>query len=203
MNYKELESLGFDKEWVDVVKDNWKGKTEGKYTMDIYAIDTIDDEPYTGKLITTTFFDTPEDLDEIHKYFEGFGYVMTKQLSSTPVFIGQGIIDYSPYEEMEAYTGEPWPINVDVEKNNQSYAIPDERKLELYSSLIGYLYETIDDKKEFISVLRDIGFTYNELKAEGLLPEEKVSPLNTLIENAEKRVSPDKGKESVILEYDK
>ena len=201
MNYKELESFGFDKEWLAIVKENWVGKTEGKYTMDIYDIDEIDEYPSSGFFITTTHFDTSEDLDNIHRFFEGLAYVMADTITNET--IGEGIIDFSPYEEMEAYTGEHWPIKVSYEKSKQSYVISDERKLELYSSLIGYIYETIDNEEEFVNVLREIGFTDNELKAEKFIPEENVSPLNTLIENAEKRVSSDKGKESVILEHDK
>lgn len=200
MNFNELKILGYDKDWIIHIKENWHGKDTGKYIMGIYTMDSIDDDPRSGYLITSTYFDTSEDMDNIHRFFEGFGYVMAD--TKTNETIGEGIIDYSPYDEMEAYTGELWKINIRGEKANQTYVISDKRKVELYDSMLGYLTQLYDEEK-LVDMLRSMGFTDAELETEDLLPAQDSEGLDSLIEDANKRVTSDKGKETVIQEYDK
>ena len=42
----------------------------------------------------------------------------------------------------------------------------DERKIELYNEMLGYLVELIDDGSELVHVLLNLGFTKDELRYE-------------------------------------
>ena len=163
MNYQKMITDGFDKDWVNKVKENWQCKKTGKYVMGIYLVGEIDKDPRSGELLETTYFDTSRDMDEIFRYFEGFGYVIAD--AKTNNTIGEGILDYISYDEMEAYTGEPWIANVHTEEN--LHRIPDNRKIELFDSMLGYLVQFWNTEK-LIDNLYRIGFTAAELKAEDI-----------------------------------
>lgn len=47
----------------------------------------------------------------------------------------------------------------------------DERKVELYNELLGYMCELIGNDEELANALMNIGFTKEELKEECLYPE--------------------------------
>lgn len=47
-----------------------------------------------------------------------------------------------------------------------------ERKIELYNELLGYICELISNDEELAETLMNIGFTNEELKEECLYPEE-------------------------------
>lgn len=107
---QKLEKLGFDQEWLDDVKFNFKPKKQGKYEIKIYHMDQIDEEPDTGIWIDTTRFSTDLELSIVHYFFEGLGYVMT--LAETGEEIGRGILDESPFEEVD----EEWELKIDEAK---------------------------------------------------------------------------------------
>lgn len=46
--------------------------------------------------------------------------------------------------------------------------ISEQRKADLYDGLLGYLSEMISDKDELVSVLKNIGFSNQEITFEGL-----------------------------------
>lgn len=103
MNAKKLEKLGFNKIWLKDVIDNFHPKSKGKYTMKIYDMESIDQEPDSGIYIDTTCFDNERELSIIHHFFEGLGYVMT--ITETGEEIGRGIIDGAPFEEVDEAEG--------------------------------------------------------------------------------------------------
>ena len=103
---KQLEKSGFDKIWLKDVVENFHPKRKGKYTMKIYDMERIDQEPDSGIYIETTCFDNERELSIIHHFFEGLGYVMTA--TETEEIIGQGIIDGSPFEEVDEEEGLPY-----------------------------------------------------------------------------------------------
>ena len=93
----KLESLGFDKEWLDNVYSYFTPRKIGKYQMIITDIENLDEDPKYGVLIEKTCFDNAEDLSIIHFFFEGNAYVLT--VTETGEKIGSGIIDGAPFEE--------------------------------------------------------------------------------------------------------
>ena len=103
---RRLERLGFKKEWLDEVKNGWTARKIGRYEMKIYDIEELDQEIETGTWIETTRFSDEAELNEIHKFFEGMGYVMTD--TSTGEEIGRGIIDGSPFDEVSQVEGTRW-----------------------------------------------------------------------------------------------
>lgn len=105
---KKLENLGFDSDWLLIIKNDWKPKKTGVFEMLITHIEDLDDNPAHGIFIERTKFDNAYDLSVIHHFFEGNAYVITDMRNGRR--IGSGIIDYSPFEEMEEVTGTIWPI---------------------------------------------------------------------------------------------
>lgn len=116
---KKLERLGYDKDWLLVVKSEFKSKKNGYYEIRITDIKDLSCNPRDGILIETTTFCDDFDLSEILRYFEGFAYVMTDM--TTMQSMGSGIIDYSLFDYMEDYTGCKWDMfsaeEIDAEKN--------------------------------------------------------------------------------------
>lgn len=104
--WNKLERLGFQKEWLDDVKNYWGPKKHGKYEMLITNIYDLDDDPRCGIYIERTTFDNDRDLSRIHAFFEGCAYVMTDV--ETDEVIGEGIIDGAPFDEMEEWTETEW-----------------------------------------------------------------------------------------------
>jgi hypothetical protein len=101
----KLESLGFDKEWLDNVYKYFTPRKTGKYEIVITDIEHLDEDPRDGIPVEKTCFDTAEDLSVIHHFFEGNAYVLT--IKETGEQIGEGIIDGAPFEECSYYeTGE-------------------------------------------------------------------------------------------------
>ena len=103
---KQLEKLGFDKMWLKDVVENFKPKKTGKYTMKIYYIEHLDQDPDTGIYVETACFDNERELSIIHHFFEGEAYVMT--VTETGDVIGLGIIDGAPFEEVDEAEGLPY-----------------------------------------------------------------------------------------------
>ena len=60
----------------------------------------------TGTFIAKCFFDDDRDLSVIHHFFEGMFYIMKN--TKTNEELGQGVIDGSPFEEIEMYEDKPW-----------------------------------------------------------------------------------------------
>lgn len=105
---KKLERLGFDKDWLFVVKSEWKPKKCGQYDMLITDIKNLSDDPLYGERIERTKFDNDYDLSLIHMYFEGNAYVIVEVESNT--IISKGIIDYSIFDVMHDWTQENWDM---------------------------------------------------------------------------------------------
>lgn len=105
---RKLEKLGFDKDWLTVVKSEWKPKKRGQYDMLITYIDNLSDDPLYGKRIERTCFDNDYDLSLIHMYFEGNAYVIVDCDSNK--IISKGIIDYSIFDVMHDWTQENWDM---------------------------------------------------------------------------------------------
>ena len=104
--WNKLEELGFEKKWLDDIKNYWKPKKNGKYEMLITSIDELDMDPRDGIFVEETTFDNDRDLSRIHAFFEGYAYVMTDV--QTKEVIGEGIIDGAPFDEMEEWTETEW-----------------------------------------------------------------------------------------------
>ncbi len=96
---QKLERLGFDKEWLDDVKQHFQPKKRGKYRIKIYDIEDLDQEPDTGIWLDTTCFSTELGLSFVHYFFEGNAYVMYK--TETDEEIGRGIIDGCVFDEVD------------------------------------------------------------------------------------------------------
>lgn len=115
---KKLEGLGYSKDWLLVVKNDFKPKKNGYYEMRITDIEDLSSDPRTGVFIETTTLSDDFDLSEILRYFEGFAYVMTDM--TTMESMGSGIIDYNLFDCMEEYTGHKWDMfsaeEIDAEK---------------------------------------------------------------------------------------
>ena len=103
---ERLERLGFYQEWLEEVKKGWTARKKGRYEMKIYDIDELDQEIETGIWVETTRFSDEVELTEIHKFFEGMGYVMT--VVETGQEIGRGIIDGSPFDEVSQVEEKKW-----------------------------------------------------------------------------------------------
>lgn len=105
---RKLEKLGFDKDWLTVIKSEWKPKKRGQYDMLITDIKNLSDDPLYGERIERTKFDNDYDLSLIHMYFEGNAYVIVDCDSNK--IISKGIIDYSIFDTMHDYTQENWDM---------------------------------------------------------------------------------------------
>lgn len=171
--YEKLKEAGYQESFLNNLKENWQPKESGKYYMRITDTDDLDMKPEEGVFIDCAYFDNADDLTIIHNFFEGFNYTMSNNHTGEP--IGSGIIDFSPFEEMEEYTGGKWEINYDLlekpEDKQNINIVSDERKLELYEHMLGYLFELVN-VSELINVLHNIGFTDDEIQAEGLIVNE-------------------------------
>ena len=117
---KKLEKLGFDSDWLFIVKNDWRPKKTGRFEMLITNVENLDEDPTDGIFIERTRFDNAHDLSVIHHFFEGNAYVITEVESGR--IIDSGIIDYSAFEYMEEETGEEWDI-VDVNVVTQQDSI--------------------------------------------------------------------------------
>lgn len=102
----KLKKIGFNKIWLNDVLENFHPKKEGKYTIKIYDIDDLSQEPDDGIWIDTSCFNTALGLSFIHYFFEGNAYIM--YVTDTGEEIGRGIIDGIPFEEVEEYANECW-----------------------------------------------------------------------------------------------
>lgn len=138
---KELEKLGFSKMWIKDVMESFKPKKKGKYKMDIYDLEEIDQDPRDCLYIDTAYFDNERELSIIHHFFEGNGYVM--YITATGEEIGLGIIDGAPFEEVEEIEGEPWEWS----ELNSWYQYNQAKHLALISST--------DDVQGILSLLRN------------------------------------------------
>lgn len=105
---KKLEKLGYDKDWLTVIKREWKPKKNGFYEITITDIQNIDEDPRAGIFIETTTFCDDYDLSVILYYFEGNAYILTDM--TTMKSIGKGILDDSIFDVMSDHTGERWDM---------------------------------------------------------------------------------------------
>lgn len=105
-NAKKLIALGWDANEVDYIFCNFKPKATGKYKVEIYDIDDLGMDPEDGVWVDRAFFDNEIDLSVILYFCEGLAYVMT--VAETGEELGRGILDFSPFEEMEEFEGIPW-----------------------------------------------------------------------------------------------
>lgn len=109
MNNKTMENLlvlGFDQEWLEMIKANFTPKEKGRFAIKIFDIEDLSDEPETGIFVEETCFNTERELSIIHFFFEGLAYVMTD--NETGEEIGRGIIDGAPFDEIEEVIGVRW-----------------------------------------------------------------------------------------------
>ena len=109
MDNKTMESLlglGFDKEWLEMVKTKFAPTKKGRFKIQIFDIEDPADEPETGIFVEETRFSTERELSIIHFFFEGLAYVMIDSESKEE--IGRGIIDGAPFDEIEEAVGEHW-----------------------------------------------------------------------------------------------
>ena len=105
---RKLEKLGYDKDWLTIIKNEWKPKKNGFYEITITDIQNCGDDPRTGLFIETTTFCDDYDLSVILYYFEGNAYVLTDM--TTMESIGKGILDNSIFDVMSYHTGERWDM---------------------------------------------------------------------------------------------
>lgn len=105
---RKLEKMGFNKDWLTVIKNEWKPKKRGQYDMLITDIKDLSDDPLYGERIERTKFDNDYDLSLIHMYFEGNAYVIVDCDSNK--IISKGIIDYSIFDAIHDYTQENWDM---------------------------------------------------------------------------------------------
>lgn len=105
---RKLERMGFDKDWLTVVKSEWSPKKRGQYDMLITDIKDLSDDPLYGERIERTKFDNDYDLSLIHMYFEGNAYVIVEVESNT--IISKGILDDSVFDIMHDWTQENWDM---------------------------------------------------------------------------------------------
>lgn len=132
--FNELITLGYDEAWLQNIQKCYKPKSSGTYVMYIFDCEDLDQEVETGLFIDKRFFDNERDLSVIHHFFEGMFYIMRE--TKTNEELGQGIIDGSPFEEMEIHEDKPWnwllneELGADfVERENQR-----KKALEEYNS---------------------------------------------------------------------
>ena len=135
----ELINLGFDKAWLNDIQEGFKSKSNGDYVIEIYDCEELDQDIETGIFIGMYFFDDDRDLSVIHHFFEGMFYIM--KVAKTNEKLGKGIVDGSPFYEMEEYDpeGKAWYWWLDkelgddfVERNRQR----EQRLLEYNKNLI-------------------------------------------------------------------
>ena len=112
-----LEKLGFDKDWLVVVKSEWKPKKKGQFDMLITYIEDLSTDPLNGVRIERTKFDNDYDLSLIHKYLEGNAYVIVDVESNE--IISKGILDYNVFDEMHYWTQENWDMYSDEELESE------------------------------------------------------------------------------------
>ena len=105
---KKLEKLGYDKDWLTVVKNEFKPKKNGFYRIRITDIEDLSDHPRNGVFIEETTFCNDHDLSEILRYFEGNAFELTDL--TTMKSIGSGIIDDCLFDVMEEHTGYKWNV---------------------------------------------------------------------------------------------
>lgn len=129
---KKLEKLGYDKDWLTVIKQEWKPKKNGFYEMRITDIEDISDDPRNGVFIETTTFCDDYDLSVILRYFEGNAYVIT-DLTIMSV-IGSGIISDNLFDFMEDYTGYKWDM-FSEEEIDREMQVKQERHESIIESL--------------------------------------------------------------------
>lgn len=123
---RKLEKLGFDKDWLMVVKSEWKPKKRGAYDMLITDIQNLSDDPLYGTRIERTKFNNDYDLSLILKYFEGNAYVIVEVDSNE--IISKGILDDGVFDIMHYWTQENWDIysNKELESERQMQAARNE-----------------------------------------------------------------------------
>jgi hypothetical protein len=102
----KLQKEGLDEKWLKYVKEEWNPKKIGKYEMTITCGDQVDSDPSEGLFVDRTMFDNDYDLSWIHHFFEGLHYIIINP--RTKETIGKGIVDGSPFEEMEAVENNTW-----------------------------------------------------------------------------------------------
>ena len=129
---KKLEKMGYNKDWLMVVKSDFKPKKNGYYKIEITDIENLDDDPRYGVFIESTTFCNDFDLSEILRYFEGFAYVMTDM--TTMQSMGSGIIDYNMFDYMADYTGNQWELFSDKELDAEK-KVAQERKESMIEAL--------------------------------------------------------------------
>ena len=94
---RKLERLGYDKDWLTVVKSEWSPKKSGAYEMVITDNDIF---------LERTFFNNDYDLSVILQFFEGNICVVTDVASGDK--ITGGYIDDHLFDDMETWTYEDW-----------------------------------------------------------------------------------------------
>ena len=135
---RKLEKLGYDKDWLTVVKSEWKPKKNGYYEIRITDIKDIGDDPRHGVFIETTTFCDDYDLSVILRYFEGNAYVIT-DITDMKV-ISKGIISANLFDFMTDYTGNQWDIFSEEEIDREKQ-VSQERKESMIESLTRENYE--------------------------------------------------------------
>lgn len=103
---QNLATLGFDKDWLKMVKTKFSPKKEGRFGIKIFDIEDLSQEPDTGIFVDQSCFDTEKELSIIHFFFEGLAYVMKD--NETGEEIGRGIVDGGPFDEVEEVIEEKW-----------------------------------------------------------------------------------------------
>ena len=129
---KKLEKLGYDKDWLEVVKREWRPKKNGFYEMRITDIENLGDDPMNGMFIETTTFCDDYDLSVILRYFEGNAYVITDMTDMK--VISKGIISANLFDFMEDYTGNQWDM-FSIEEIDREAQTNKERKESMIESL--------------------------------------------------------------------
>ena len=144
---RKLEKIGFDKDWLTVIKNEWKPKKRGAYDMLITDIKDLSDDPLYGERIERTKFDNDYDLSLILHYFEGNAYVIADCESNK--IISKGIVDYSIFDIMHDWTQENWDMYSEEELKQERLL-----KAERQESLINRLTRENNELRLEIAKLR-------------------------------------------------
>lgn len=112
----KLIKLGWDEKYLKFVQENFKPNKTGKFQMVITDIEDLAQDPRTGTFVDTVFFDTEFELSIIHYFYEGLAYVLT--VSETGEWLGEGVIDGAPFDEVSEFTHKEWGWHPDTEIEN-------------------------------------------------------------------------------------
>ena len=128
----KLEKLGYDKDWLTVVKHDWKPKKNGFYRIRITDVKNPGDDPRAGVFLENTTFSDDYELSVILKYFKGYAYMIIDL--TTMKMLSKGFISENLFDIMEHHTGCKWDM-FSAEEIDRDIKVKRERKESMIESL--------------------------------------------------------------------